>query len=64
MTDLDRALATRDSIVDVMLGLAEYAPMTLKRKALQTFLMTGHQEQAMPINLRRAQARVKELLEE
>ena len=62
--ELDRALSVRNNIIDSMLGLREYAHITLKRQALARFMLDGHQEQDMPINLRKAQARVLELLGE
>lgn len=64
MDELQTALAHRDAILDKMLALREYAPMTLKRAALNTFMLNGHQEKATPVGLRRAQAKVLELLEE
>lgn len=62
-TELDEALDHRNSIIDTMLKLQEYAPVSLKRTALGVFMNDGHQEVAMPMNLRRAQARVLSLIE-
>ena len=60
--ELQAALARRDAIIDKMLTLSEYAPMALKRVALNAFMLTGHQQVAQPIELRRAQEKVLELL--
>ena len=61
--ELKEALAHRDAVLDTMLGLKEYAPMSRKRTALNTFLLTGHQEQGQPLRLRKAQERVLELID-
>lgn len=59
---LKESLARRDAILDKILALKEYAPDTRKRAALNTFMLTGHQEVGMPVELRRAQAKVLGLL--
>ena len=59
---LQEALAARDAVIDKMLALREYRPQTLKWRALNEFLRTGHQEVDMPMNLRDAQDLVLELL--
>lgn len=59
---LTATLARRDGILDTLLALREYSPMSLRRAALNTYLMAGHQEKALPIQLRRAQEKVLELL--
>ena len=64
VNDLQTALARRDTVLDKMLVLSDYAPMTLKRAALNTFLLTGHQEKGIPMELRRAQESLLDLLGE
>lgn len=62
--ELQAVLARRDGILDTLLALREYSPMSLRRAALNTYLLTGHQEKEIPVNLRRAQEKALELLKD
>ena len=65
MPDLTAALARRDAVLDTILALKEWAPMTRQRTSLNIFMIKpGHQEKAMPMKLREAQAEVLRLLDE
>lgn len=70
MTDLERALAHRDGILDTMSGLAEWAPQTSKWRSLNIYMInqgkffSEKQEVEMPMRLRQAQEAVLKLLEE
>ena len=64
MSDLTAALARRDAVLDTILALKEWAPMERLRGSLNIFMLTGHQEKAMPMKLREAQAEVLRLLDD
>lgn len=61
---LTAALARRDDVIDTMLALAEWAPLTRGWTSLNIFFKDRHQEKAMPMKLRNAQAEVLRLLDE
>ena len=63
MSDLTAALDRRDAVLDTILALKEWAPMTRQRTSLNIFFKDRHQEKAMPMKLREAQAEVLRLLD-
>ncbi len=63
MTDLDKALAFRDSVLDQTLLLREYTPRSEWRDSLNRFICFNEPSEFTPQRLKNAQRRVLELLE-
>ena len=63
MTDLEKALAFRDSVLDQTLLLREYTPRSEWRDDLNRFMLFNEPSKFAPQKLKNAQRRVLELLE-